>query len=173
MKFIDYKKHFTGKKLKIYPGEHHFVSLCLIPWLLEVISTEDQGKISFINPDGSKSMSDKTVLICDLTFDGIGVEVKYSENSNLEFTKVQYKDFKDSNNFQGLWGFLAIINVAREGKAELVGISREKFFEKYGDLKEGSGRGMKPVDASSWEPISQDFFLKTILNVKSNSKIAA
>lgn len=52
----DYMKHFCGKDLlEPMPGEHHFISLCLIPLMLQKLNNADDiKKLKYISPDGAK-----------------------------------------------------------------------------------------------------------------------
>lgn len=127
LSFQNYKDFFSGKGN--YAGEHHFVALCLVPMLIDKIlkiGNKDNLKlISYINPDGAKSITDKKKSLYDITFNGVGLEVKYSKTSSLRFTSTQLENLKGNKDFKGI---IAITNVNDKGKCKIVYIEREEFY---------------------------------------------
>lgn len=132
---IKYIDSFTRKKMiEPSPGEHHFVSMCLLPILLKNNLYEE---IKYINPDGMKGYKNDRFL-CDMTISKeekrtIGVEVKYSKNNTLKFTKVQWgklirdKEAHGGNEENIFLGVLALIN-ANNDEARVVFISLEELI---------------------------------------------
>lgn len=131
MDLCDYIKTFCGTQNYdngIFPGEHHFVSLCLVPAILKRIQQKDVSKIRYVNPDGSKGQKDKIPLY-DITFDQKGLEVKYSRSMRIEFTTCQLKMFSSESGRKNLCGVLALVNV--EGEAKVMWLDWNKFLKKY------------------------------------------
>jgi hypothetical protein len=129
MDFQTYIKYFTGKDIKDpLPGEHHFVSLCLVPQLINAIDEDKIKLIEYINPDGMKNRNASDKIICDLTYNGIGIEVKYSRNMSLNFTSKQLRDLKklDKNRFLG---FIALVGITKSAK--VIYIDADNFFRIY------------------------------------------
>ena len=164
MTFKDYIENFTGlnKKSSHYPGEHHFVSMCLLPLLVKNIRVEEICNIHFINPDGTKVPNEGDGLICDITYGLLGLEVKYSETGSLTYTSKQLNSFfpynKDTQEFESdpnFKGFIAIINVEK-GKLKAAGcqvihITAKNFIEHYGKnsvLKKAKANSKKSINIS-------------------------
>lgn len=146
MNFKKYIINFTGDSIKdgIPPGEHHFVSMCLLPILVTAIKAKkkvnkkhDIRKIHYVNPDGMKGKGKgHEKLLCDITYGNIGVEVKYSKNASLSFTTPQLEIFRSiylkKNKNAVFKGFIAIVNVlGKQDDPTILYISAKDFFETY------------------------------------------
>jgi hypothetical protein len=130
MDFKSYIEHFTGNKINPLPGEHHFVSLCLVPLLVEQIGNKNINKIEYINPDGMKNLKNR--VVCDITYDQVGIEVKYSKNNSLRFTAkqlIELDKLKDS----AFAGFIALVNSGCK-TPNVRYISKIDFYSHYSQL---------------------------------------
>jgi hypothetical protein len=73
-------KYIIGKKP--FPGEHHFVTVYLVPKIYKLT-----GKIpDFVNPDGTKNINGDIIYEDDKIY----IEAKYNK---LQFTKSQYNNW--------------------------------------------------------------------------------